>query len=1628
MTQDLHLFIAGKEVEFREPIRITYNYKDTELRNPTIIRNSFSQTIEVPFTSANNDLFGNIWSLERTNYGMQFNPSRKTNFELYLNAELVEKGYVKLTKVEAANNTGTYSIQLFGNVGNFLYNLSYNQGDLSDEKRTLNSLSFKPTWGTEEPDLNFTMDKDSVKAAWDAVNHQSQSIPDDKWDVITFIPTIYEGIPDDFDANKVLINQGSMPPDSPIHKAIRDGGVDYKPILDGRPNLSGWSLGETSEQLTCDESLDLRSYLQRPAISVRRVIEACCNPENNGGFEVKLDSHFFNVNNPYYYDSWMTLPMIREIAEDLTGTRVMEISGATLDPDGNTTYIDYAETAKINNVSVNTSFIFTPSTATSVPELYTLRDDRYTGGATLQGSKYVRQYRSADGYIVQLIGRGRDGSVVAQSKAYLLATWEWNEFNGAPLWQDFWQDTMGGTEPEYEFLQGKFVLTGGSYVFADLSGNPQSINFSFTGSKDIHSLEFRTQMVDSQGVTYKFTGSNRYNKPGVNYIECYPAINHTGTGLHQLSEVKYLDRVEGSVGIRLDSFDAVAETYAGMFSGTRITRDRLLTTDYTPADFLLSYIKQFGLYLYQNPRELAEDQLTCPNGVIHICDRDTFYTDEVIDIQDKIDRSKKISINPATAVSKWYAFDGEAVDSAIQEDYGHTYGGNYGRALVNTNYNFDNATTQLLDKSIFKTGAMTREKDKYFSAPYNGAPIYIYNGFKYDLYALSGDETKTYTFEMNPLKQPCREINTYGLEWYDVVPKLQAHNGDNEPVDAAGVLLFYQKYLDISGRYEFNYWLTDDNDDMAALNDGTPCWIMTNSEFDGDDRRIAYKIQYLPVFTRDIIYTGGQGNIVHSWNYGHPKTVYVPNWYSTDYDCIYDKCWRSFMRDLYDDDNKVVTAYVQLGDRPSVEVMRKFYWFDNGIYRINAINSWNVASLEPIQCEFIKVEDMNNYTLEQIDQPGQEWFEFDDNIIAATGETITGRVYMQSAGHWRVADYITGVDTDGNNYSLETEQVMTPYAGAGEVTEFEIVFPANIRDKDITWTIAAEDDFDHWFFGTLKQTHNRFYPRVHIDNRDPANIPATATSIAWRVTTNCAVTLRCSNGETVQFGTDYVSSAYTGTFTIPANTGDTAVEYYLSAVCTNFQLVTEERTITQEAPTFEPELIFTTPATIAANYIKLDYFASANTDYQVTWNGHTHTRQAGGESYYFVTVQNTGTTPITHTLVASLVSYPEISITRQIVQEGAPRTVTGISLTELTWVTDVPATGGTADINNCSAVVMGYYNDGTSGDITSACTFSGSLVVSATTASTREQVGLLGINAFYDEYSSYRNVYAYQAAAGWQPTDVGTFRFFINDPAYGAASPGYSAEFEDRSGANSVQIWVDDSITMGCGFEGEVDAVAPSPVDVVGEHSFQFNASYSGTSQVVITFDAEGTITGGVILTAVLQKGTDQKTVVLPKWGSHRVQAIVDLSDWFTTSGYIDVTVDFGLEIASAPTNYEFYIQKAGASVITSTTFYVTYTIKQGGVVIKSDTALLANTTTSTTISLPQLSSGDAVLTALEVVPRPRVTGSSSRSITASTAAGNTQTLGRTTFSEGGETMYKWVKTSADLPITSGCALRLTMS
>lgn len=336
MKRNIKLYIGGQEVDLSNDSIIQFTYTMDDLTDPAVVKNSYSQTVTLPATPNNDKVFGHIAEMTRVTAEGTFNPLVRTPFAIYRNGELLEEGYAKLEAVKVKGGNRTYEVMLFGGLGSFFYSLSY---DEEGNKKSLASLSY-----LDGEQLDFRIYKETVEEAW--ANLGGRYTPRSRWQTLNFAPA-FNGLPDgDFSADKAMCN----PANANYPTTITDS--------QGR-TLTATNFISLSKDYTEWEVKDLRSYLQRPVIRMRAMLEAMCDETQNGGFKVSLDSSFFKASNPMWQHLWMALPILNtlEIPED--GGEVKATWSQSIVPLTSTFEVNYGsslEGATINEVSLAMTF------------------------------------------------------------------------------------------------------------------------------------------------------------------------------------------------------------------------------------------------------------------------------------------------------------------------------------------------------------------------------------------------------------------------------------------------------------------------------------------------------------------------------------------------------------------------------------------------------------------------------------------------------------------------------------------------------------------------------------------------------------------------------------------------------------------------------------------------------------------------------------------------------------------------------------------------------------------------------------------------------------------------------------------------------------------------------------------------------------------------------------------------------------------------------------------------------------------------------------------------------------------------------------------------------------------------
>lgn len=912
MRRKISLYIADQLVDLDDQSFILFNYTMDDLSNPTIVKNSFSQQVTLKGTPANNRIFGDAFRTDRRvanmggETGPDFNPSQKTPFTIYNDmGEILESGYVKLDSISRTGADIQYKVTLYGGLGSFFYALSY---DEAGNKRTLADLDYL---GTDNPDseLDFIINANSVQAAWDRL-YGDTSISA-IWSVINFAPA-YNGIPEgNFSPNKGLVDPTE---------------VGLQSTIQNYTTKSGYALVNLAESQEEWAVKDLRSYLQRPVLSMKAFWDAICNPANNGGYEVNAsilyDEDYFGKYAVQW--QWMTLPMIPSIgAKQETGDLSLTLASTASSGNDIGHYnivgsVPFGTKVKAN---INCKVRFNITSGADAYQTLSVSGSKREGRNT---------YGKLSAIFIQVVACGSDDSIIGGSRIKFGGV-SVGRYTGKALAEQC------GYTPAWNADYERVTIGAVNKISSGVFEIPVEMGFT------IEAMDVAYYKV----LVSVYPGTSTYTEGGGSSTT---EVTFTGDGSVS-TPVLYADYETGFTPFSafiIQGSNANSVMYTSsetLRTGAVVTKAMLLSSSHTPAEYMLSFCKIYGLYFRY---DVATRKVT-------ILKRNDLYQDATIDLTRRVDQSKGVSINPMVFNAKWYDFILEGAGGAFYDEYEEVEGIPYGIQRVNTGYDFNADAVNLMDSVVFKNACTILGRSKYYNWIFQGQVFkpspFIDKGNTYTLWSSDGE-----TLDTDISCPPSTASVTYyndNPNWpgydYNVARKLELRSADNKPIDGTDILVFFEGWA----RYNW-FKLTDDVPAMDALNDGTPCWLL------GPGPGTGQNALNVPCFQR---YGYGAISVIEdSMDFGQPRQYDIPG-VRMENDCtIYERGWRKYMADRYDVNTKVMTCRVDFsGIQVSQELLRKFYWYDNSLWVLNKIKNYSLTTYDPVECEFVQVQDKDNY-------------------------------------------------------------------------------------------------------------------------------------------------------------------------------------------------------------------------------------------------------------------------------------------------------------------------------------------------------------------------------------------------------------------------------------------------------------------------------------------------------------------------------------------------------------------------------------------------------------------------------------------------------------------------------------------
>lgn len=808
-----------------------------------------------------------------------FNPMKRVDFQLFVDEMVVERGYCQLAAINRKGRDYTFSVSLFGGLGEFFYNL---QTDSDGEKRSLADLDYGS-------DLGFKINATEVQSNWDTL--LGGTLPS-----IAFVP-MHNGVPKTISGDKMLIKGGGLPTST----------------SDGFTTKSGYLLASLERKYTEWEVGDLRSYLQRPALRVKDFIDAICDPANNGGWRVNLDSDFFDSANPYYWNTYLLLPQlnVEEETEDIcddgsitplndyptTSTKTKNLTPVSGCMPISSNYVDMSAYASNAYLKLSLPVQLALTGQANVGNLYmTNRVSHHTENKTI---------------CVMAAAWDEEGNMVGVSNRYVFTSKSHRNETG-----DVKKPSAPYPTTDAQ-IDGYFAYSGGEYKFRLDDYNSDTFALAIDKiqrpSSALHKVrvDFYIQMT-TEGIPTL----NKYRR-GDNVDNVY--VSNTQFDVRILS---------GSN----NTLTLVEPTqYA---TDSQVSQDSLFgALEATPLEILLSYTKRFGLMWIQENSEKE----------VSVFARKNYYTGEVKDIHNLIDYSKGLKVTPVAAESNNYILGDKETESTLAEAYLSRYGRNYGEVRLKVGYDFGKEKVEMMEKCEFTEvvdGALSGSGYWAYRNADGNLPSAIADGMKVTYYKESGGVTDTKDLDYNL-------FNVTGIEKKNS-PALgcasKTDDGEETAEEVAPALVFFQ-----GGKVDGTWHLTDDNTAMALLNN-SPCWLW-------DESLAAARV---PRFGRVATFSGE----TYSLDFGTPReTFYIPEVSLAPEQAIYARWWERYLIDLLSKDTKKAECYVVFP--PHLDMrneMRKFYLFDRSLWVLNKVTDYDATKVQPVKCEFIRVTDKEAYT------------------------------------------------------------------------------------------------------------------------------------------------------------------------------------------------------------------------------------------------------------------------------------------------------------------------------------------------------------------------------------------------------------------------------------------------------------------------------------------------------------------------------------------------------------------------------------------------------------------------------------------------------------------------------------------
>ena len=644
---NIRLFLENQEIELSEQSIIAITRQFEEITNPTIICNDWSKTIQIPFTTKNNRIFGLLYNPDRltqesdvSQIGMYFDPYRKIEFRLEYQDSVIMTGYAKNIYSTQTNGVGYYSITLNGELGKVFQEMKRITFEPAEEE-TQYLLDSSPYY-CEQIDASLIYDCWQNTANNSTLLKKKTDTGYSRDSIIGFTPNLAYN--DDFDYNTYQLTEYKSETLTDVLNSIKFAdktGIEPDTATGGK--ISPRGMGE------------FRSYLQTPYIYFNQFFQLFLEKSKElTGYQFNLSEDWFNYNNPYWSKLVMGLKPfdVNKVEKDIKHITVLDASSDSL----------YTVTRQGDS-----DYYYTPRMDTKQSVYLNFSDSDYSTSMFIHQKAFQTIYMDVP-VSFKIYRTGEDITI--------LDLWASREFYfGVDVREKGKSDvitsdklivfsTQSTTHSEDDYNNVKWQ-TEGKYV----SGKGIENTYTFTAHIQVQPVDYDRDINLSVFMQASASGAEQYGymfvKPNGNLR--YP-FDITGT--FSITEP-----------IQLWTSDVIR-------SNSYFTINDLWDNNYNPFDIFLNYCKLYRLVF----------DIDYINKSISIEPATSYFSNYTIkDWTNKLDMTNTFELKPISFENKYVMFNYSDNDVQLGKDYKEYFGVNYGDIKLITDYNFNTDTQTLME-------------------------------------------------------------------------------------------------------------------------------------------------------------------------------------------------------------------------------------------------------------------------------------------------------------------------------------------------------------------------------------------------------------------------------------------------------------------------------------------------------------------------------------------------------------------------------------------------------------------------------------------------------------------------------------------------------------------------------------------------------------------------------------------------------------------------------------------------------------------------------------------------------------------------------------------------------------------